>query len=426
MTVDDVLTFVIEKPAAGGRMLARHNGRVVLVAGAIPGETVTARVERVAKGLAFAQTVDVDTASPDRRDTAIDPRCGGNVFSHIRYDRQLQIKRDIVADAFARIAHAPLPELPAIVPSPEGGYRLRARFHVSHDRLGFYREGSHQLCDAAATGQLSQETVAWLRTAERRIQAHGLHGIAGVELGENIAGDERACHLEVGAVAAENFTPLAEGLTGLSVQRADRQGVAVAGGEPMLEDTLRPTGSDDSVLVRLRRDVRSFFQGNRFLVQTLARHVTSLVPGGPVVDLYAGIGLFGLSLAALGHDVTLVEGERGSGADLRRNAEPFGDRVQVAPMSVETFVASGQLAGAARQATVVVDPPLTGLSGDALNGIIAAEPPRLIYVSCDPATLARDSRRLLDSGYSLANLTLFDMFPNTAHVEAVGVFGREH
>ena len=424
MTVDDVLTFVIERPAAGGRMLARHNGRVVLVSGAIPGETVIARVERVTKGLAFAETLDVDAASPDRRDTAIDPRCGGNVFSHIRYDRQLQIKREIVADAFARIARAPLAELPAIVSSPEGGYRLRARFHVSNRRLGFYREGSHQLCDAAATGQLSQETVAWLHSAERLIQAHGLDGIAGVELGENIAGDQRACHLEVGAAAAEDFAPLAEGLTGLSVQRADRQGVAVVGGEPMLEDSLRPGGSDDAVLVTLRRDVRSFFQGNRFLVQTLADHVTSLVPDGPVVDLYAGVGLFGLCFAALGHEVILVEADRGSGADLRRNAEPFGDRVQVAPMSVETFVRSGQLGVEARPSTVIVDPPRTGLSRDALDGIISAEPPRLIYVSCDPATLARDSRRLLDSGYGVTRLTLFDLFPNTAHVEAVGVFER--
>jgi 23S rRNA (uracil1939-C5)-methyltransferase len=280
------------------------------------------------------------------------------------------------------------------------------------------------LCDAAATGQLSHATAAWLRSAERQIQAHGLNGLAGVELGENIAGDQRACHLEVGSAAAEDLVPLAEGLTGLSVQRADRQGVTVLAGEPMLEDTLRPIGSDDSVLVTLRRDVRSFFQGNRHLVQTLARHVTSLVPDGPVVDLYAGVGLFGLSLAALGRNVTAVDGDRVSGTDLRRNAEPFGDRVQVAPMSVETFVRSGQLADAARDATVVVDPPRTGLSEDALDGIMAAEPPRLVYVSCDPATRARDRRRLLDSGYALTNLTLFDMFPNTALVEAVGVFAR--
>ena len=103
--VDPVfVTLDIEKPAAGGRMLARHNGQVVLVWGAIPGERVRARVERTGKGVLYAETIEVLSGSPDRRDASADWRCGGNVLAHVTYPRQLQLKADIIRDAFARIA----------------------------------------------------------------------------------------------------------------------------------------------------------------------------------------------------------------------------------------------------------------------------------------------------------------------------------
>jgi len=132
--------------------------------------------------------------------------------------------------------------------------------------------------------------------------------------------------------------------------------------------------------------------------------------------------LFGLALAAAGADrVTLVEGDPVSGADLQNNAEPFQDRVRVERTSVEEFLARRRSAPAE---TVIVDPPRTGLSRDAVAGILALKPARLVYVSCDVATLARDTRALLDSGYELGPVTALDLFPNTAHVETVTVFTR--
>ena len=157
-----IVTLDIEKPAAGGRMLARHHGQVVLVWGAIPGERVTARVERTTKQVAFASTLDVVAPSPDRRAVSGDARCGGSVLAHVAYDRQRQLKGEIIQDTFRRIGRVPLERTPEVMASPERGYRMRSRLHVVNGRLGFFREESHELCDAASTGQLLDATSGWV------------------------------------------------------------------------------------------------------------------------------------------------------------------------------------------------------------------------------------------------------------------------
>jgi len=418
-----LLTLDVEKPTAGGRMLARHRGQVVLVWGAIPGERVTARVERAGKGLAYAETLEVLSASPDRRSVGGDWRCGGNVLAHVGYARQLQLKGDIIRDALGRIGRVRLDRSPDVIGSPEQGYRMRARLHAQNGRLGFYREGTHELCEAIGTGQMLESTSAWIAAAQETLQRGSLTGVAAIEIAENIMGDERACHLELrGGVDASRFTVLSKDLVGLSAQRADRPESVTLAGTPVVTDIVQVREGDSSSLLRLQRSVRAFFQGNRFLLERLLRHVIALVPEGPVVELYAGGGLFGLALVASGvQDVTLVEGDPVSGADLQRNAEPFRDRVRVDRRSVEGSLAGGR---ASKGRTVIVDPPRTGLSKDAVRGILAMTPAHLVYVSCDVATLARDTRALLDGDYQLGQVTGLDLFPNTAHVETVAQFTR--
>jgi 23S rRNA (uracil1939-C5)-methyltransferase len=142
---------------------------------------------------------------------------------------------------------------------------------------------------------------------------------------------------------------------------------------------------------------------------------------GHVVDLYAGVGVFSVAAASAGHtEMTAVEGDRSSARDLRHNARALAPRIHAKTVSVEQFLA------AARQTidTVIVDPPRTGLSRDAADGVLRASPQRIVYVSCDPPTLARDARRLFDAGYALDSIRAFDLFPNTAHVETLAVFLR--
>jgi tRNA/tmRNA/rRNA uracil-C5-methylase (TrmA/RlmC/RlmD family) len=428
------LTLTIEKAAAGGRMLARHQGQVVLVSGTIPGERVRARVERASKSVLYATVVDVLDASPDRRSAAPDWQCGGNVFSHIACERQRRLKGEILRDALERIGRVPLPAAPEVIGSEERGYRMRARLHARSGRVGFFREGTHDICDAGSTGQLLPVTVDWIGRAQTEIAARSLEGVAGVELSENVSGDERACHLLLErGVDGSNFTSLAVPgvITGLSCERADRTGLEILAGSPVVSDVLHISADDPSTTFRLERDVRAFFQGNRYLLETLVRRVAGLVPDGPVVDLYAGVGLFGLALAAAGRDgVTLVEGDPISGASLVANAQPFAGRVRVETCSVERYLTAGPLlpasnsrSGSARPTTFIVDPPRTGMSKGTLTGIVRHAPATLIYVSCDVATFARDTRTLLDAGYEMEELTGIDLFPNTAHVEAVARFG---
>jgi 23S rRNA (uracil1939-C5)-methyltransferase len=418
-----VVTLDVEKPAAGGRMLARHQGQVVLVWGAIPGERVTARVDQAKKSVAFASTVEVLSASPDRRTVSGDPRCGGNVLAHVAYERQRQLKGEIIRDAFGRLGRIPLDRAPDVMASPERGYRMRARLHAVNGRLGFYREESHELCDAIETGQLSESTSAWIAAAQEMLRTGSSGRVTAVEIAENIAGDERACHLDLREGADPSaYAALASGLVGLTAQPADSLESETLSGTPRVTDLIQVRDGDAGVPLRLTRNVRAFFQGNRFLVEPLLHHVMALVTDEPIVDLYAGGGLFGLGLLAAGaEDVTLVEGDPVSSADLQANADPYRPRARVERSSVEAFLVGRR---AQRPATMIVDPPRTGLSRDAVAGILAMAPPKLVYVSCDPATLARDARALLDGGYTLGGIMGLDLFPNTAHVETVVQFVR--
>jgi 23S rRNA (uracil1939-C5)-methyltransferase len=423
MTPGTLLALDLEKPTAGGRMLARHEGRVVLVWGGIPGERVRARIERTGKGVAFATTEEVLVPSPDRREVR-DWRCGGSVLAHVRYPRQLLIKAEIVRDAFLRIGRLPLPAAPVVLASPETGYRLRARLHVRGRQIGFHREGSHEICAAAVTRQLAAPTLQWLARVETMLDRGEADGLTGVDLAETVDGGSRACHLWLGPDADPGtFEPLGDGLAGVSAGRSDRPGVVRVCGNPVLTDVLRVGRAGDAPVLRLRRDVRSFFQGNRFLLPPMVARVIGLVPDGPVLDLYAGVGLFGLALAVSGvGPVTLVEGNGVSGADLEANAAGADARVRVARASVEAFLRAHRVP---RAATCLVDPPRTGLSREAAAGLAGARPRRIVYVSCDPPTLARDARKFVDAGYALSHCEALDLFPNTAHVECIAVFDRD-
>jgi 23S rRNA (uracil1939-C5)-methyltransferase len=420
------LVLAVDKPVAGGRMLARHDGQIVFLSGTLPGEVVRAKVETIRRGVAHATTVEVITASPDRRSVITDPACGGNLYAHIQYERQLTLKAEVIADALRRIARLPTPPLVPVAASPERGYRMRARLHVRDGVIGFFREGTHDLCNAGETGQLLPETGDLITGLSCRLLGERASGITSIDLAENVDASERGLHLNwIGPASGRPRSSLFAGfqLTGVSVSAADAEEIEIVAGTPFVTDVFSVPGAQRGpVPVTLRRHARAFFQANRFLLPRLLSRVIELVPSGPVVDLYAGVGVFAVSLAAAGREpVSAVEGDQRSAVDLRENARPYGSVVRVFASSVERFV-EGQRR--APEATLILDPPRTGMSREAAAGIIRLRAPRVAFVSCDVATFARDVRRFLDAGYELESLEALDLFPNTAHVEVLAVLAN--
>jgi 23S rRNA (uracil1939-C5)-methyltransferase len=416
----DLVDLAIEKPVAGGRMLARLEGQVTLVSGAIPGERVRARLESRRGGVLFANTVDVLDASPDRRPPGEDPGCGGRHFAHITTARQHALKAEILRDAFRRIAHVELPADLPVHPSPEDGYRMRARLHVHGSSVGFYREGTHVLCDPKCSRQLLAGTLDVLTAVSAVLRDAGLDGRT-LELSENRAATERALYLEIatpgqGQAAAIERLRDVPGVTGVGIARGGKP-LAASGSPIVADDVVVSDAHGSTVTVRLQRHVTGFFQGNRYLLQSLVERVLAQVPEGPMADLYAGAGLFGLAHAALSRgDVIAVEGDASGVEDLRANAEPYLDRVRVEAQSVEEAL---RRRGTFDGRTLVVDPPRVGLSRETVAALSAARPPRVVYVSCDVATLARDVAALVAAGFELRGAEIFDLFPGTAHVETM-------
>jgi 23S rRNA (uracil1939-C5)-methyltransferase len=422
--MSSTIELTVERPVAGGRMLARQDGRVVLVSGAIPGERVRARVERTVRHTIFAGVVEVLDASPFRRQPFCDPRCGGSVYAHIVPEHQRVLKGAVVADAFRRLGGLTI-DSPAVAGAAEEGYRLRARLHVQGGRAGFFLEDTHTLCDAAATRQLRSGALSAV-TALLVQLGDAASLIEAVVVSENVDASMRVLHLDVKAGAKvaqlEGQARLVDGVTGVTMRTGSRL-IALAG-VPTVTDRAGALFAHEAPLpaeTEWTRSGASFFQGNRFLIGDLVSQVLAHTTGTRVLDLYSGVGLFAIALAARGATVTAVEGDAASGDDLELNAARWSSHVLVRRGSVED-VATTLSAGAFD--AIVLDPPRTGASPDALASIIKLAASRIVYVSCDPATLARDAKALVAAGYRLGSIQGFDLFPNTAHVETVAVFDR--
>jgi len=410
----------VERPVAGGRMLARLDGRVVFVAGAIPGEQVRVRITRETKSALWGDVVEILTPSEDRRAPACDAACGGLAYAHIQYERQTALKRAIVADAFHRLARIDLDPAPEVAPSPERAYRLRARLHVRGQRVGFFRAGTHDICDAEPTGQLLPDGLAAVVRAAASLASRAAECDA-IVIAENIAATERVLHLEPreGARLDDLARRLAlpAGVTGITTEVRGRI-VPIAGATTVTDSAAALFGDQSPIgaLPAWSRKASSFFQGNRFLMGPLVTRVLESAPGNRFLDLYSGVGLFAVALTAQGASGVAVEGDRSSGSDLDANAAPWRERLQVVHSSVESFLTRSI---DPLPDVVVLDPPRTGVSAEALSGLLKWNIPRAVYVSCDPPTLARDAARFVGAGYALRSITAFDLFPNTPHVEVV-------
>jgi 23S rRNA (uracil1939-C5)-methyltransferase len=378
--------LTIDELAAGGDGVGRtDDGRVVFVPFTAPGDRVRVRIEREYSRHARAHVEELLEAGPQRTDPPcpVFGSCGGCSWQHIEYAAQLEAKARIVADAFARIAGTQAPRPVGITPSPaEYGYRSRARVLVEGGRVGFRRRRSHAVCATRRCPILApplQQQLAELAEAPP------------VEDGEWE-------FLYADGAARAGPLPAAEG---------HRMDLVVAG---------ERVGISPGV----------FAQSNSLLFDALAGAVLKAAGDGELAfDLFAGSGFFTLALARRYSRIVALESDPAAVGDLEANLQRAGlTNVVIEPMPLEDAVERDRFRGLLPE-VVVVDPPRSGLPPGSADALVDIGPRRIVYLSCDPATQARDAATLFACGYSLDSLEAFDLFPQTPHVESLAVFTNE-
>lgn len=383
----------VEKLVYGGGGLARVDGRVVLAPFVLPGERARVRAAREKPGLVHAGLVEVVTPAPERvaAPCPVFGRCGGCHYQHATYDYQVEAKCGILVEELRRLGKLEPPEEIAVVTGEPWGYRNRAQLHVEPGRIGYREARSHKLCAIercpVASPKLN-ETIAALAAMAR--DPRWPKFVRSIE----IFSDERQVQLNVTEsdrpVARRFFDWCAESIPGMVENALDYEG-------------------------RFRVGRNSFFQVNRFLLDSLTDAATGGAAGERALDLYAGVGLFSLALAKSFGSVTAVESGSGATRDLRFNAERAGAAVDAVQSTTETYLETLEQA----PDFILLDPPRAGLGKEVVKRLAELRAPKIAIVSCDPATLARDLSGLAAAGYRVEKMTLVDLFPQTFHLETV-------
>jgi 23S rRNA (uracil1939-C5)-methyltransferase len=442
--VSQIAEVTITGLSHDGRGVGRHEGQVVFVPDLLPGERARVRVERGARGVLNGSCLErlSDSAQRRRPPCILAERCGGCSLQHLRYAAQLDSKALMLHQALARIAQIDLEPLPLISNGQELGYRNRAVIPLERTpegtiKAGFYRQGSHRIVNMNHCPVLDPRLDPLIAPIKADLEASGWP----VDRHLQAEGGLRHLALRVGHHSDDVLITLISSRADL----ADSQVLAarwmdrwpqvvgvVLNLQPRPSNTL--FGPQSEVLAG-RSWLRerfcgldfaiggdTFFQVNTAQAEAAAGQIlAALIPGdGLVVDAYCGVGAFSLPLAAAGHTVLGLELQDGSIELARRNASLNGleDRCQFQAGPVADHLAA-QLESAK---AVVVDPPRKGLETAVRQVLIEQPVPRLLYLSCDPATLARDLKALSGEGpYRLESLQPFDFFPNTSHVETLAV-----
>jgi 23S rRNA (uracil1939-C5)-methyltransferase len=429
------LELAIEKLVYGGEGLSRlpaneHGpGKAVFLPFVLPGERITASLIEEKSGFARARLETVLQPSPDRIAPACPyfQRCGGCHYQHTSYDHQLQIKAEILKENLRRTAKLELNVPLQVHPSPPWNYRNRTRLKVQtapEFALGYYRFASHELLPIAQCPISSP----LLNRAIEAIYAFARHnpaptGMQELELFAN-AEDAELC-LEIYCSVAAAIPEATSWAERLQANFPAIAGAAIFQQSPEKHEPFLAASLGASQLTYRQQSIAykvsagAFFQVNRHLIGALTDIVTSNVAGKTALDLYAGVGLFSTRLAASFAQVIAVDSSPTSHSDLRYNSPP---NVKVVRATAEQYLAKQQQQHKKNTAPpdlLVVDPPRSGLGERVVNSLVKLAPYRIAYVSCDPATLARDLRHLLTSGYRIEHAHLVDLFPQTYHLESV-------
>jgi 23S rRNA (uracil1939-C5)-methyltransferase len=442
----EILELKIDSFAHGGAGVARLDGYVVFVQGAVPGDLVRARVGKAKRDYAEARTTELLEPSGDRVEArAAHP---GAPWQVLPYERQLAEKQEQVRDALTRIGRFEEPPVRPIVPAVEQWrYRNKLEYSFGHDEagelvLGFHRPGRWNDIDDVGDDILASERInevrervkRWCR--EQNLSAYDRHEQTGFLRNLVVREGRRSGQVQARLVTSEGDLPV-EQLAAVTeadgflwtrtpgVAETTRQGrTKVVDGKKGIDEELRAPEGDT---LRFRISAEAFFQTNTEMAEVLyanAADLAGLTGREKVFDLFCGIGTISLALAGSAGEVWGIEVIEQAIADAMKNARMNGvDNVRFFAGDVRTAMRP-LVEEAGKPDVVVVDPPRAGLSQKIVRRILESEPAKIVYVSCNPTTLAPNARQMADAGYALREVRPVDMFPQTAHVECVALLER--
>jgi 23S rRNA (uracil1939-C5)-methyltransferase len=434
------LDLRIDSLAFGGNGVARSDGYVVFVQGAIPGDRVRAVLTKRKKAYGEARTLEILEPSPDRIEPVADHP--GAPWQVLPYERQLQVKQEQVDDALRRIGHLDGYVLDDIVGAVEQWrYRNKLEYSFGTDAsgtlvCGFHAPGSWEqilhiedcLLASEAGNQARRDMLAWCRSQglgayDRRAQQGFLRNLV-------VREGRRTGQLQVRLVTSEgelDTDSLRAAMEPHSLLWTQVPGVAeVTVGRTEIVDG-SPTFDEELGDLRVRISPEAFFQTNTEMAETLystAAEFAQLKGWERVYDLFCGIGTIGLSLAPRAGELYGLEIVEEAVADAIENAK-LNQVNNASFFAGDVRLALRQLVEkAGRPDVLIVDPPRSGLSQKVVRRIIEASPRRIVYVSCNPTTLAPNAAQLVEAGYALRRVRPVDMFPQTPHIECVALLER--
>ena len=388
----------IEKMVYGGTGLSRNEGKVVMTPFVLPGEEIAIRVVKEKKEFDEGGIESIVEASSDR----IDPKCpyftncGGCNYQHTFYENQLEIKKTVLREVLQRVGRVEAPSEIATIVGEPWEYRNRAQFHIENGRIGYRKAGSHTVVDVEECPIVSpkiNEALCALRgiVKDRRFPRF----LESIELFSNES------EVQVNVMETTGGLHVARGFFDWVEKEI---GGAISG--PLEYRTMGEI---------FRVSHRSFFQINRFLIPQLVDAAIGSAEGALAFDLYAGVGLFTIPLSRRFKKVTAVEMSRSGHADLEANMATAHRKVDTIRNQTEMF-----LEGAEKTPDfILADPPRAGLGKPVTKELLRIGAKQVTIISCDPPTLARDLQALTAGGYSIAEMTLVDLFPQTYHMETV-------